>query len=206
MTHSRSTSGTATRCTTATLDITNESDLVTVSWNQFTSHDKTMLIGNSDSATEDREHLRVTLHHNLFDGIGQRTPRVRFGKVHVYNNVYRADKNTNYRSSWGAGIESQIYAENNYFEMSAIFGPMEVIDGKKGTRMTVARQLLAERKPARRRISWRSTTRSSIRTLQPDAGWTPTLYGSAKAAEPAESARERVLSESGPGRAYNNRN
>ena len=118
------------------LDITNESDLVTVSWNQFASHDKAMLIGNSDSAPEDRERLRVTLHHNLFDGIGQRTPRVRYGKVHVYNNLYRADKNTNYRSSWGAGVESQIYAENNYFEMSAIFGPMEVIDGKKGTRIT----------------------------------------------------------------------
>jgi pectate lyase len=37
-----------------------------------------MLIGNSDQATEDRGHLRVTLHHNLFDDIGQRTPRVRF--------------------------------------------------------------------------------------------------------------------------------
>ena len=34
--------------------------------------------------------LRVTLHHNLFESIGQRTPRVRFGKVHVYNNLYRA--------------------------------------------------------------------------------------------------------------------
>ena len=63
---------------------------------------------------------------------------MRFGKVHVYNNVYRADKKTNYRSSWGAGIESQIYAENNYFEMSNIFGPTEVIDGKKGTRITVS--------------------------------------------------------------------
>ena len=169
------------------LDITNESDFVTVSWNQFTSHDKTMLIGNSDSAPEDREHLRVTLHHNLFDGVGQRTPRVRYGKVHVYNNVYRADKNTNYRSSWGAGTESQIYAENNYFEMSAIFGPMEVIDGKKGTRITVVRQLL-EGKGSLRADGFPGgcTTRASIRTLQPDAGWTPSLYGSAKAAEPAE--------------------
>src|SRR4029077_2876997 len=100
------------------LDITNQSDFVTVSWNQFTSHDKTMLIGSSDSTTEDRENLRVTLHHNPFDGTGQRAPRVRFGKVHVYDNVYRADRNTNYRSSWGAGFESQIFAENNFFEMS----------------------------------------------------------------------------------------
>ena len=33
------------------LDITNASDLVTVSWNRFRNHDKTMLIGSSDSGT-----------------------------------------------------------------------------------------------------------------------------------------------------------
>ena len=32
------------------LDITNASDLVTVSWNRFRNHDKMMLIGSSDSA------------------------------------------------------------------------------------------------------------------------------------------------------------
>ena len=32
------------------VDITNESDYVTVSWNQFADHDKAMLIGNSDGA------------------------------------------------------------------------------------------------------------------------------------------------------------
>src|SRR5262249_52487836 len=96
------------------LDITDESDLVTVSCNHFATHDKVMLIGNSDGAVLDRDKLHVTLHHNLFDAVGQRTPRVRYGRVHVYNNVYRADRNTNYRSSWGAGVESQIYAENNY--------------------------------------------------------------------------------------------
>ena len=78
----------------------------------------------------------MTLHHNLFENIGQRAPRVRFGQVHVYNNVYRSAADTNYHSTWGVGVESQIFAENNYFEMSASFGAMEVIDGKKGTRIT----------------------------------------------------------------------
>ena len=189
------------------VDITNQSDFVTVSWNQFTSHDKTMLIGNSDSATEDREHLRVTLHHNLFEGIGQRTPRVRFGKVHVYNNLYRADRNTNYRSSWGAGLESQIYAENNYFEMSNSFGPTEVIDGKKGTAHDGGRQLLARKGWCLRADGLPGPLQRAVRS-GPEAGCglAPTLYGSAKGAEPAESARERVLSESGPGRANNNKN
>jgi pectate lyase len=188
------------------IDITNESDLVTVSWNQFASHDKAMLIGNSDSATEDRERLRVTLHHNLFDSIGQRTPRVRFGKVHVYNNVYRIESNTNYRSSWGAGLESQIFAENNYFDMTTIFGPMEAIDGKKGSRMTVAGNCWREKEVCEPMDLLEAYNIKFDPDLVPDAGWTPSLYGSAKGAEPAESAHERVLSNSGPGRANNNKN
>jgi pectate lyase len=59
-------------------DITNGSDLVTVSWNRFAGHDKAMLIGSSDSATGDRGKLRVTLHHNQFGSVVQRAPRVRF--------------------------------------------------------------------------------------------------------------------------------
>ena len=88
------------------LDITNASDLVTVSWNRFRNHDKTMLIGSSDSAAADRGKLRVTLHHNLFDGIGQRAPRVRFGQVHIFNNYYKIERVPNYGYSWGVGVES----------------------------------------------------------------------------------------------------
>ncbi len=98
------------------LDITNASDLVTVSWNRFLDHDKVMLIGSSDNAPADRGKLRVTIHHNLFDGVGQRVPRVRYGQVHVYNNYYKIEKVPNYVYSWGVGIESAIYAENNFFK------------------------------------------------------------------------------------------
>jgi pectate lyase len=114
------------------LDITNASDLVTVSWNRFENHDKLMLIGSSDSAMADIGKLRVTLHHNLFDGIGQRAPRVRFGQVHVYNNYYRVDDDDNFQYSWGVGIQSQIYAENNFFEVDrdiALGGIIERLNG-----------------------------------------------------------------------------
>ena len=57
----------------------------------------------------------MTLHHNLFENLGQRAARVRFGKVHVYNNYYKIDNPDNYVYSWGVGIESAIYAENNFF-------------------------------------------------------------------------------------------
>lgn len=173
------------------VDITNESDCVTVSWNIFTEHDKTMLIGNSDGAIADRGRLRVTLHHNFFDGVGQRAPRVRFGQVHVFDNLYRADVNTNYHSSWGIGIESRVVAENNVFDMSASYRPMEVIDTKKGTRITASGNC------------WRSGDSCAPFdpvTAWPDAGWTPTLYGPAGAAESAASARGHVLAGAGPGR------
>lgn len=182
------------------VDITHQSDYITVSWNQFAAHDKTMLIGNSDSATADRERLRVTLHHNLFDGTGQRTPRVRFGKVHVYNNVYRANADSNFRSAWGAGTESQLYAENNYFHMSA-FSPLEVIDGKRGTRMTVIGNCWRVREScdATDFLSiWNAKFDPDLKT---DAGWTPGLYGAASGPETVETAYRRVLDEGGPGRA-----
>ncbi|HUQ11989.1 MAG TPA: hypothetical protein VM146_16860 [Steroidobacteraceae bacterium] len=183
------------------VDITNESDYVTVSWNQFATHDKTMLIGNSDSATADREHLRVTLHHNLFDGTGQRTPRVRFGRVHVYNNVYRADRDSPFRSAWGAGTESQIHAEANYFHMSVSYSPSEVIDGKKATRMTVIGNCWRDKETCEPIDFLAIWNEKYDPDLKADAGWTPSLYGAASGPETAATAYQRVLEEGGPGRA-----
>ena len=151
------------------LDITNESDFVTVSWNHFTSHDKTMLIGNSDSATEDREHLRVTLHHNFFDGTGPALAARAVRQGARVQQLYRADRDTNYRSSWGVGTESQIYAENNFFDMSASYGPMEVIDGKTGTQHHGGRQLLAREKRAVRTHGFRGGLQRAARS-GPEAG------------------------------------
>lgn len=70
------------------LDINGFSNFVTVSRNVFRNHDKVMLIGGSDTVrdTNGWGYLSVTVHHNQFINCGQRTPRVRFGKVHVYSN------------------------------------------------------------------------------------------------------------------------
>lgn len=180
------------------LDVTHESDYVTVSWNQFVSHDKTLLIGHSDDAAADLGKLRVTLHHNLFENVGQRMPRVRYGRVHVYDNLYRISGDTNYYSSWGVGAESRLYAENNYFELSAGFGPMEVIDVKKGTALTAVGNCWTEKavcEPTDFIALWNSRFDPDLKS---DAGWTPVLYGEARGAEPADVARQRILSESGP--------
>jgi pectate lyase len=99
------------------VDITNDADLLTVSWNRFRENNKGgSLVGASDGATGDRGRLRVTFHHNFYENIGQRAPRVRYGQVHVYNNYYRIASSV-YSYTWGSGVESAIVAENNYFEV-----------------------------------------------------------------------------------------
>jgi pectate lyase len=115
------------------LDITHGADLTTVSYNRFENHDKVMLIGSTNSPTYDVGKLRTTIHHNLFEDMGQRTPRVRYGKVHVYNNCYLQPSAELYSYSWGVGVESQIYAQNNYFELGDGIDPSDVIHDWGGT-------------------------------------------------------------------------
>ena len=105
-------------CADGALDIVRASDNVTVSWCRFnyssqTSHNFVNLIGNGDDVTTDRGKLHVTMHHNWYDaGCQERMPRVRFGRVHCYNNYYAAS-GANY--CVGVGNESQIKVENCYF-------------------------------------------------------------------------------------------
>ncbi len=155
------------------LDITNGSDLVTVSWNRFINHDKVMLIGSSDSATaSDRGKLRVTLHHNLFENTGQRTPRVRFGQVHVYNNYYRIG--ANYVYSWGVGRESAIYAQNNFFEAGVT--PDRFIGVYTGTQIYAAGTYLNGTSKHDKVDVLAAYNAAYDPDLAGSVGWTPTLF------------------------------
>jgi|ERR1700674_4945 len=86
---------------------------VTVSWCRFsysTGFNSAMLVG-ADPYEQNGQNLRVTLHHNFFDRQTGRSPMVRFGKFHCFNN---------YLSYWGTyGMASfssaQLYTENNVF-------------------------------------------------------------------------------------------
>uniref|UniRef100_A0ACD5VVG2 Uncharacterized protein n=1 Tax=Avena sativa TaxID=4498 RepID=A0ACD5VVG2_AVESA len=93
------------------LDVTCGSTDVTVSRCRFWAHDKAVLIGASSAHVGDRR-IRVTIHHCFFDGTRQRQPRVRFARVHLYNN---------YTRNWGiytvcASVESQIISQSNIYE------------------------------------------------------------------------------------------
>lgn len=177
------------------LDITNASNYVTVSWNRFMNHDKVMLIGSSDSASADRGKLKVTLHHNVFDGVGQRAPRVRFGQVHVYDNYYRIKRVPNYGYSWGVGIESAIYAEQNFFRTDGDVEPSDFIDVFKGTAIvTLATQVNAA--SANHAVDVRAAWNERFDPDLTDAiGWTPTLF---LPIDPAFKVPSRVASQAGP--------
>ena len=109
------------QCHDGALDIKKSSDFVTVSYNVFDRHEKNNLIGSSDSTTSDEGHLTVTFHHNHFTAVAERAPRVRFGRVHVYNNYYEGNRSAAvyaYQYSIGVGYKAQILSEHNAFDIA----------------------------------------------------------------------------------------
>jgi pectate lyase len=101
-----------TRAADGLFDITRQSSFITISWNKFYEHSKTMLIGHSDSASDDTGYLKTTVHHNWFNGTEQRHPRVRFGEVHVFNNYFLSNALYGVAST----MEADVVVEGNFFE------------------------------------------------------------------------------------------
>ena len=92
-------------------DITHASKNVTVSWCRFVKTQKSSLVGHSNSASADAA-ITATFHHNWFDQSSSRHPRVRFGTVHVYNNLYDGCTTYGVGSAYGA----KVLVEYNYFD------------------------------------------------------------------------------------------
>lgn len=71
------------------LDIVKGSDFITISWNQFHDHWKTILIGHTDDYGHvDSGRFHITMHHNHFYRCNSRVPSIRFGTAHIYSNYY----------------------------------------------------------------------------------------------------------------------
>lgn len=118
------------QCHDGAIDITKGADLITVSYNVITLHDKTMLIGGSDSQTSDAGKLRITIANNVFSGTTQRVPRVRFGQVHVLNNYFVGSKTASpypHSYSIGAGKQANIVSHNNVFAIDGAAGCDSVV-------------------------------------------------------------------------------
>ncbi|RZL35547.1 MAG: polysaccharide lyase family 1 protein [Rubrivivax sp.] len=181
------------------LDITNGGDLVTVSWCRFQAHDKTMLIGNSDSRSSDDGKLRVTLHHNHFHGCKERTPRVRFGRVHVASNLFSADRTEDFAYSLGIGMQSRIVAEHNAWELPAGIPADQLIRRLKGSAF-LDRGSRLNGQPVDLTGAWRA--RHPDEALSADVGWHPEEAYDTSGLQPRDPNRlvEQIRSGAGPRR------
>ncbi len=158
------------------VDVTNGSDLVTMSFNRFSDHDKLLLIGSTDSPTRgDPGKLRVTIHHNVFENVGQRAPRVRFGQVDVYNNHFigTEDSTVPFEYFLGAGFDSHLYAEANAFTLPAGVDAADTIRRFKGTSITTVANAV-NGKITDLRAEYNAAAAPADQ-LAADTAWTPTL-------------------------------
>ncbi|RDV12382.1 pectate lyase [Arthrobacter sp. RT-1] len=158
------------------VDVTNGSDLVTMSFNRFSDHDKLLLIGSTDNTNRgDPGKLRVTIHHNVFENVGQRAPRVRFGQVDVYNNHFKVNEDSTipYGYTLGAGFDSHLYAEANAFTLPDGIDPAKVITRFKGTAITTIGNAV-NGKITDLRAEYNAAAAPADQ-LAADTSWTPTL-------------------------------
>lgn len=177
------------------LDVTHGSDHVTISYNHFRDHDKTAILGSSDSRTQDAGRHKVTYHHNRWTDVGQRAPRVRFGDVHVYNNLYEQTREGLFQYYWGAGIDSSIYAENNAFELADGVDPARVVTRWKGEMLFETGSTVNGRPVDL--VGLYNASVDEAERLEDAARWTPTLHG---AIDPTWAVPAVVRSSAGAGR------
>jgi pectate lyase len=184
------------------LDIIRASDLVTVSNCWFREHDKTMLIGSTNTVGADVGHLRVTLHDNRWHNVGQRAPRVRFGQVDVYNNYYQATDEDTYSYSWGVGVFASMYAENNFVLRSADIPLDAVVFDWRGTQPGALTEIGSVVRTGTGPITPVSFLNEYNATHDPDitadAGWVPTLR--AAPPRPSDQVQVYVLAHAGAGK------
>ena len=179
------------------LDITRGSDLITVSWNHFRHHDKTSLIGGSDKHTADQGLLRVTYHHNWWEQTKERSPRVRYGAVHVVNNLYEVHDADNFGYSLGLGVGSSLLSQGNAWRTPNSVGPerlVRVLGGKNFTDLDSWHNGQA--------INLFDMARLQQPHISPLPPETPSLFPYSLPIEPASDVAARVRASAGAGRLW----
>ncbi|MBT3150873.1 pectate lyase [Streptomyces sp. CHD11] len=92
-------------------DMKDNTQYVTLSYSTLRNSGRGGLVGSSES---DRSNSHITFHHNLYENIDSRTPLLRGGVAHMYNNHYRNLNESGINSRAGARAK----VDNNYFEDS----------------------------------------------------------------------------------------
>jgi pectate lyase len=88
---------------------------VTVSYNHYRNSSRAGLIGSSDS---DSANTNITFHHNWYENIEQRTPLLRHGLAHSYNNYFSNLSNSDMIHGINSRMGGRILVEGNYFRNS----------------------------------------------------------------------------------------
>ncbi len=92
-------------------DLKDNTQYVTLSYSTLRNSGRGGLVGSSES---DRSNGFVTYHHNLYQNIDSRTPLLRGGTAHMYNNHYVGLHESGINSRAGAKAK----VDNNYFKNS----------------------------------------------------------------------------------------
>lgn len=155
------------------MDITDGSDYITVSWTKFRyssngDHNFSNLIASDDS---DSGNYRITFHHNWWaNNVIERMPRVRFGQVHVFNNLYGIGSGAVPNDHCiRAAHEADVRVEANYFDV--VRTPYE-IDEDNGTAVMTATKCAGD-------TSVGNPASCNIEYLSLNTGGNPTSRGTA---------------------------
>jgi pectate lyase len=97
------------------LDMKSGVTNVTVSFNHYRNSSRAGLIGSSDS---DSANTNITFHHNWYENIEQRTPLLRHGLAHSYNNYFSNISNSEMIHGINSRMGGRILVEGNYFKNS----------------------------------------------------------------------------------------
>ncbi|MEU4693673.1 pectate lyase [Actinoplanes sp. NPDC023714] len=92
-------------------DMKNDVEYVTLSYSILRNSGRGGLIGSSESDTGSGN---ITFHHNKYENIDSRTPLLRGGVAHIYNNHYVSLNESGINSRAGAKAK----VDNNYFQNS----------------------------------------------------------------------------------------
>ncbi|MCP8899251.1 DUF5010 C-terminal domain-containing protein [Gilvimarinus sp. HB14] len=95
----------------ALFDMKNDTKYVTLSYSTLRNSGRGGLIGSSSGDTGNGP---VTFHHNLYENIGSRTPLLRGGTAHSYNNYFKGLE----KSGMNPRVGGQIKVEHNYIQDS----------------------------------------------------------------------------------------
>jgi pectate lyase/pectin methylesterase-like acyl-CoA thioesterase len=178
------------------LDITRASNHITVSWNHFRHHDKTTLVGGSDRHAEDEGRLKVTFHHNLWEQTKARSPRVRFGQVHVYNNLYLVHEAGEFEYSIGLGYRSAVYSQRNAWQVPAALSPVSLVRSYKGDAFEDHDSIVNDRPANLHALLSASQPAVNFRAA---VGWAP---APGPELDPADEVPDRVRAGAGAGRLW----